>query len=137
MVAVSNYIRFNTTLPYILYLFLIFTLPEFTQYVDNLLYSCTVLCENEYFIQSTLTFNNVTSCPLVLLCFLTTIKIFYQYFLFHSTSSLRCSFVLYSINYTNNSCLADMFGLRRRRQTQIKARSCLTNVLCCLEEITK
>ena len=50
----------------------IFMLLAVTQSVDNVFHSFMVLCENEYFLISNLhrSFTNVTSCPLVLLSFL-------------------------------------------------------------------
>ena len=50
----------------------IFMLLAVTQSVDNVFHSFMVLCENEYFLISNLhrLVTNVTSCPLVLLSFL-------------------------------------------------------------------
>ena len=60
----------------------IFTLLAVTQSVDNLFHSFIVLCENECFLISNLhgSFTNVTSCPLVLLSFLSEKKYWYQFF---------------------------------------------------------
>ena len=54
----------------------------FTQSVDNLFHSFIVLCENECFLMSNLhwSFTNFTSCPLVLLSFLSEKNIFLSIF---------------------------------------------------------
>ena len=60
----------------------IFTLPEFTQTVDNLFNSFILLFENECLLISNLhwSFSNVTSCPFVTLCFLSEKNIFLSIF---------------------------------------------------------
>ena len=60
----------------------ILTLLAPTQSADNLFHSFTILCENEYFLISSLHcfFANVTPCPLVLLSSLTVNKIFLSIF---------------------------------------------------------
>ena len=53
-----------------------------TRSVDNLFHVFIVLCENEYFLISNIhwSFTNVTSCPLVVLSFLSEKKIFLSIF---------------------------------------------------------